>query len=107
MARLFPAVVVVLLAAASLTSGFDLFQHDEEKDGFRADVGNWTVGDCILAQFALEFAVPNASVPLPKPGKNGTVVTYPVVVPADAAADKSQPNCGADKQVSYVFGEIE
>ena len=99
MARLFPAVVG-LLAVTSLTSGYDLFQHEgASKGGVKADVGNWTVGDCILAQFALEFAVPNASVPLPKPGKNGTVVTYPVVVPADAAADKSQPNCGADKQV--------
>ncbi len=59
-----------------------------------ADVGNWTVGDCILAQFAMELT---AHPP------NRTNVTEPplrLTVPVTAKADRDQSNCNLpdDKQ---------
>ena len=55
-----------------------------------ADTGNWTVGNCILAQFAMEVTL--------HPNHTHPNVTQVVVVPADAKADASQSSCGADEQ---------
>ena len=55
-----------------------------------ADVGNWTVGKCIMAQFAMEFTLrPEAINP------NKTVL---VKVGPRAKADKDQKYCGNTTQ---------
>ncbi len=66
-----------------------------------ADVGNWTVGDCIMAQFAMELTLhlpgngTNATsgggpTPPPAPPKPQPVTLR---VPRGAKADRDQSNC--------------
>ena len=54
-----------------------------------ADVGNWTVEPCILAQFAMEFTA--------RPNKTNVNETLHLVVPKDAKADQDKANCAVNK----------
>lgn len=72
------------LAAASLPAAAEAGLTD-------ADVGNWTVGDCIMAQFAMELVahLPNST--------NVTVPPLHLLVPVGAKADQNQANCKLDQ----------
>ncbi|TRY75297.1 hypothetical protein TCAL_01332 [Tigriopus californicus] len=65
------------------------------------DVGNWTVGDCILAQFAMEFTVPfpNSSKFFDSHDKAPNSTTFKLDLPVNAVVDKSQRQCGNNTQV--------
>jgi len=51
-----------------------------------ADTGNWTVGNCILAQFAMEITL--------YPNKTNPNVTEVIDVPKHAKVDQKASNCG-------------
>ena len=51
-----------------------------------ADVGNWTVGQCIMAQFAMELTL--------RPDANNKNTTLDVKVSPKAVADADQKYCG-------------
>ena len=64
-----------------------------------ADVGNWTVGDCILAQFGMEFTIR-----LDKEDLNDTLV---IKVDPHAKVEKGQKHCGQDKQAMVFHWSVK
>ncbi len=69
-----------------------------------ADVGNWTVSDCIMAQFGMELVL------FPPSNKtNATDASFPpmtIKVPADAEVDADKSNCkGATQSLSLDWTE--
>ena len=50
-----------------------------------ADTGNWTVGSCIMTQFALQLTI--------QPNVTNANETVSIEVPRDATADASQSHC--------------
>ena len=72
------SVAIILLSLASL--------------GWAIDVGNWTVGDCLRTEFAM-----NLSIDL----RNTTDFneTLSVAVPSQAKVDASQANCGKNREI--------
>ena len=46
--------IVVLLAAGTVFSTSTELNKNSDDD---PDVGNWTVGDCIMAKFSMDFTV--------------------------------------------------
>lgn len=76
-----PLFALMSVASASLTG---------------ADVGNWTVGDCIMAQFAMELTL------FPPSNKtNSSSATFPpmtIQVPTDAKVDTDMSNCKGETQ---------
>ena len=49
---------VLLVAGTVLSTSVELDTKGTNGDG---EVGNWTVGDCIMAKFSMEFTVSNNS----------------------------------------------
>lgn len=86
------------LLAFSLTMGVALASPPQ---ALAPDVGNWTVGDCILAQFAMEFTVPfpNSSKFSEHQDKPANTTTFTLDLPVNAIVDKSQRQCGNDSQI--------
>ena len=78
-------LVHVLVSLAAMAS----FSHCADLD-LRADTGNWTVGGCILAQFAMEVSL--------HPNKTDGNATWVLSVPATASADPVSSTCGTDEQ---------
>ena len=60
-----------------------------------ADIGNWTVDNCILAQFAMEITL--------HPNKTNPNVTTVIEVPRHAQVDKIASNCGNTTQDLSLF----
>jgi hypothetical protein len=81
-------LIMVLAAGASIAAATNII---EKAPALSADTGNWTVGNCILAQFAMEITL--------HPNKTDANSTLTVKVPADAQVDKAQTNCGKDIQL--------
>lgn len=100
------AVVYLGIFAVAVRGSEDLIKVSEDakkgdtKDPIDSDTGNWTVGDCILAQFAIDITLhPNAT------DKNETLTL--AVLPR-AKADESQNNCKNETQsLSLDWSEQE
>merc|ERR1712117_943025 len=80
-------IMWLLLAAAAkaVVTENVAFTSNQMLSDEDADIGNWTVGNCILAQFAMEITLhPN------KPNPNATTV---IEVPRHAQVDEIASNC--------------
>jgi len=88
MAVMYWAILVALLASGAVSSTsptVDTVNVNEEK------VGNWSVGDCILAKFAMNFTI------YPE-GGNGSTIT----LPPSAIADKDDKGSLCTSDVKKV-----
>ena len=64
-----------------------------------ADVGNWTFGDCLMVQFAMEFTV--------RPDKSDSNVTIPIRVDPFAKVDPDRCNCGEGDQNIKMYWTLK
>jgi hypothetical protein len=83
----FAVAVAVAVALVAMVTAAD--ESGTPPSPVDADAGNWTVGECIMAQFAMDIKLINATAP------NETLV---VAVPVKAMADQSQGLCGNETQ---------
>jgi len=83
--------ISLLMAAAASATMMPLVMLSEED----ADIGNWTVDSCILAQFAMEITL--------HPNKTNPNMTTVIEVPRHAQVDKIASNCGNTTQDLSLF----
>jgi len=76
MAVMYWAMCITLLASSAVSSSSPQIENINANDG---SVGNWSVGNCILAKFAMNFTI------YPE-GGNGSTIN----LPTSAVADKDQ-----------------
>jgi len=76
MAVMYWAMCITLLASSAVSSSSPQVENINVNDG---SVGNWSVGNCILAKFAMNFTI------YPE-GGNGSTIN----LPTSAVADKDQ-----------------
>jgi len=76
MAVMYWAMCITLLASSAVSSSSPQVENINANDG---SVGNWSVGNCILAKFAMNFTI------YPE-GGNGSTIN----LPTSAVADKDQ-----------------
>merc|ERR1719434_57762 len=76
MAVMYWAMCITLLASSAVSSSSPQIENINANNG---SVGNWSVGNCILAKFAMNFTI------YPE-GGNGSTIN----LPTSAVADKDQ-----------------
>jgi len=77
---------VLLLAAGTVFS--TLAQLEARQSNDEGEVGNWTVGDCIMAKFSMEFTI--------NTGKKGNYSKISLPASAIAAKDNNGTLCSKD-----------
>merc|ERR1711976_264721 len=83
--RSFLVAILALYAPLQITATVD-----GSSSKLKADVGNWTVGDCIRIEFAMDFVL--------HPNDTNPNLIYTVTVPVSAKIDPTESNCGNDTQ---------
>jgi len=83
----FNVIISLLLAAAAkaVVTENVAFTSNQMLGDEDADIGNWTVGNCILAQFAMEITL--------HPNKTNPNATTVIEVPRHAQVDEIASNC--------------
>jgi len=86
------------MSVAAFTAAFLATMASVSADEVPGDIGNWTVGDCILVQFSLDIAL--------RPDEANTSDVVKVSLPLWAKADKDQSQCqyeGGNEQHLALF----